>query len=112
MTTAPTDHKDNSAPLSVHSNSLPALLAELGACVFVSTYQAGKLIILRAESGGLLNTHFRTFRTPMGLAVDPRRLALGTANAIQTFHNQPSAAGKLEPGGKYDACYLPSHTQV
>ena len=36
--------------------------------MLVSTYQAGKLVALRAD-GGVLNTHFRIFKKPMGLAV-------------------------------------------
>src|SRR4051794_21690985 len=100
MTPSHTSHADDPAPLSVHSNSLPALLAELGACVLISTYQAGKLILLRAEAGGALNPPFRPFRTPMGLAVDDRRLAVGTAHAIETFRNQPGVAARLEPAGK------------
>ena len=47
------------------------LLDELGASALVSTYQTGKLVVLR-EAGGALNTHFRDLESPMGIAVDGR----------------------------------------
>jgi uncharacterized protein (TIGR03032 family) len=91
---------------SVHSASFPTLLDQLGASVLVSTYQAGKLVALRAADGGL-NTHFRTFRKPMGLAVEGDRLAIGTALEIWEYHNLPAVARRLEPADKHDACFLP-----
>ena len=52
---------------SVHTNTFPALLEELNISLLVTTYQAGKLVALRADNG-VLNTHFRSFSKPMGLA--------------------------------------------
>jgi hypothetical protein len=49
-----------------------AILQELGVSVLVTTYQAGKLVMLRPK-GERLNTHFRGFSKPMGLAVDGDR---------------------------------------
>ena len=99
-------------PLSSrHTDSFPALLRECGISVLVSTYQAGKLIVLRAD-GELLNTHFRSFHKPMGLAADGGRLAVGTALEVWEFHNAPAVARQLEPAGRHDAAFLPrgSHT--
>jgi uncharacterized protein (TIGR03032 family) len=101
-----------SAPLrSVHSTSFPELLQELGISLVVTTYQAGKLVLLRAD-GGRLNTHFRTFRRPMGLAVTGGRLAVGTATEIWDLHDVPAVASRLEPLGKHDACFLPRSAHV
>ena len=96
---------------SVHTTSLPRLLTRLGASVLVSTYQAGKLIVVRAD-GERANTHFRSFDTPMGLALDGGRLLVGTRTEVREFRNQPAVADKLSPAGRHDACYLPktSHT--
>jgi hypothetical protein len=66
---------------SVHTSNFSAILQELGSSVLVTTYQAGKLVILRPD-GERLNSHFRGFREPMGLAVDGDRLALGTSVEI------------------------------
>jgi uncharacterized protein (TIGR03032 family) len=100
------------APLrSIHTETFPELLQSLGASLLVSTYQAGKLVILRADEGGL-NTHFRGFNVPMGIALDGDRLAIGTGLEIWEFHNVPAVASRLEPAGKHDVCFLPrgSHT--
>jgi uncharacterized protein (TIGR03032 family) len=97
----------------------------------VSTYQAGKLVLLRNENG-VLNTHFRMFEKPMGLAVGPHRLAVGTAMQIWEFHNIPAVCRRLNlpehsdnesalpgplnprslpprplPPRPHDACFLP-----
>jgi uncharacterized protein (TIGR03032 family) len=91
---------------SVHTSNFSAILQELGISVLVTTYQAGKLVMLRPD-GDRLNTHFRSFSKPMGLAVDGDRLAIGTSVEIWEYHNAPAIARRLEPAGSHDACYLP-----
>jgi uncharacterized protein (TIGR03032 family) len=90
----------------VHTASFPPLMRQLGISLLVTTYQAGKLVIVRAD-GDHLNTHFRAFPSPMGLALAGDRLALGTHRQIWEFHNVPAAARKLPPAGRHDACFLP-----
>jgi uncharacterized protein (TIGR03032 family) len=91
---------------SSHTRNFPGLLSERGISLAVSTYQAGKLVFLRAD-GDRVNTHFRSFQKPMGVAVGPRRLTVGTAAEIHEFHDVPAVAHKLEPSGRHDACFLP-----
>jgi hypothetical protein len=91
---------------SVHTSNFSAILQELGISVLVTTYQAGKLVMLRPD-GERLNTHFRGFSRPMGLAVDGDRLAIGTSVEIWEYHNAPAVARCLEPAGSHDACFLP-----
>jgi len=98
-------------PKSVHTSSLAALLGELGVSLLVSTYQAGKLFVVRAD-GQVINTHFRAFQSPMGLAHRGDRLALGTLNQVLEFQNQPEAGRKIEPVGRHDACWMPRRTHV
>ncbi len=97
---------------SVHTPSFPGILDALQASVIVSTYQAGKLILLRNENG-TLNTHFRNFQQPMGVALHDGRLAVGTLHEIWEFHNTPAVAQRLpsEPC-RTDACYLPRSCDV
>jgi uncharacterized protein (TIGR03032 family) len=57
--------------------------------------------------GDRLNTHFRGFSKPMGLAVEGDRLAIGTSVEIWEYHNAPAVARQLEPAGAHDACFLP-----
>ncbi len=111
--TAPTETKPDAPPplRSVHTTSFPGLLRHYGISVLVTTYQAGKLVLLRADDG-VLNTHFRAFAKPMGLALDGNRLALGTTYQVWEFHNAPAVCARLEPAGKHDACFVPRSSHV
>lgn len=91
---------------SVHTTNLPAILGDLGASVLVTTYQAGKLVMLRPD-GDVLNTHFCRFNKPMGLVRAGDRLVIGTTRSIREYHNVPAFARRLEPAGRHDACFLP-----
>lgn len=98
---------------SVHTSSFPAILAELHASLMVTTYQAGKLVMLRADDG-VLNTHFRDMNKPMGLARKGGKLAVGCSIDIWEFHNVPALCAKLDDSesyprnvAKHDACFLP-----
>jgi uncharacterized protein (TIGR03032 family) len=91
---------------SVHTSNFAPILAQMGASVLVTTYQAGRLVILR-DDGGILNTHFRMFPKPMGMALAPNKLAIGTEMEIREFHNVPAVSSKLDPPGKHDVCLLP-----
>lgn len=97
---------------SVSTQSFPALLQRLGISLVVSTYQSGRLILVRAESATALNTHFRMFQSPMGIAVGNGRLAIGTEREVWDYRNQPAVAAKVDPPGKHDACYLPRKIHV
>ena len=83
MTESTTD--PNPEPLrSVHTTNFPELLNQLGATLVISTYQAGHLILVRHDQGQL-NTHFRMFSKPMGVAADRSRIAVGTAREVWFF---------------------------
>ena len=96
---------------SVHTSNLPALFEQLRISLVVSTYQAGKVILIRNDQG-VLNTHFRTFAKPMGVAADGARLTIGGTNTVWYYRNVPAVAQKIEPIGKYDGCYLPRRIHV
>jgi uncharacterized protein (TIGR03032 family) len=91
---------------SVYTQSFPEFLNQLQSSLLVSTYQTGKLICARYD-GGQLNTHFRDFARPMGLAVAPGRIAIGTRAEVLDYRDFPAVAAKVEPQGKHDACFLP-----
>jgi uncharacterized protein (TIGR03032 family) len=93
------------------TESFPALLHHLQASLLVSTYQANKLLVVRAAGNGL-STLVRTFDKPMGLTADVRRLALGTRDQVWTFRNAPDIASRIESHGQHDACYLPRSSHV
>ena len=96
---------------SVHTSNFPALLQQLGASLAITTYQAGKLVLARAD-GDSLNTHFRVFTRPMGMALRDNRLALGSGPRLWEFRNVPAAAPKLVPPDKHDACFLPRQSHI
>jgi uncharacterized protein (TIGR03032 family) len=109
---------DNQAPdaapsplRSVHTTNFAAILDQIGSSLLVTTYQAGKLVVVRSD-GGVINTHFRAFNKPMGMAVGRGRLAIGTAVDVWEFRNVPAVAAKLDPPGKHDACFLPRSAHV
>ncbi len=125
----PSPNQPNPAPesqleplRSVHTSNLPEIFQHFGISVMVSTYQAGRLVMLRAQDG-VLNTHFRSFDKPMGLAVADNRLAVGGAMNIWEFHNLPAVCQKLNTNeeeaasqtdatlpAQHDACFLPRTT--
>jgi uncharacterized protein (TIGR03032 family) len=93
------------------THSFAPLLRQLNVSLLVTTYQANKLLAVRAAPGGL-STLLRSFERPMGLAVDARRLALGTRNQIWFLRNAPDIAPRVKPAGQHDACYLPRSCHV
>src|SRR5262249_56237908 len=90
---------------SVHTSNFPDILRELGGCLIVSTYQAGKLVILRPDKNSI-NTHFRTFNRPMGMAADRQRLMLGAMMEIVEFRNMPDVAKRMHDPPVHDAVYM------
>ncbi|MGB7087115.1 MAG: TIGR03032 family protein [Phormidesmis sp.] len=101
---------DSQLKISASAN-FQTLLAQYQISLLVSTYQAGKLMILRADQGNL-NVHFRSFQKAMGLAANQTRLAVGTAFHIHELYNMPAVTPNLEPPNRHDACYLPRNSHV
>ena len=93
---------------SSHTSNFPELLSQLGISLLVSTYQAGKVIVVR-EQEGALNTHFQGFMSPMGMAYQHStgKLAIGTRHEVWELTNQRDVAPKLEPKNFHDAAFLP-----
>src|SRR5580704_12329491 len=99
MTDTGSANAESNAPLtgpaapplrSVHTQTFAQILQQYGLSLAVTTYQAGKLVLLRPEQkdgGVVVNTHFRGFRKPMGFAYERGRFALGTAHEVWEFHN-------------------------
>jgi uncharacterized protein (TIGR03032 family) len=92
------------------TDSFVELLHRLGASLLASTYQANKLLAVRA--GGGLSTLVRTFDKPMGLAAAGGRLALGTRKEVWFLRDAPDLAPRVEPAGRHDACFLPRSAHV
>ncbi len=109
---AATIANDPNAPLrSVFTNTFAEVLKKCGVSLLISTYQAGKLITARMD-GDRLNTHFRIYNKPMGLAATRDKLAIGSAYQIFELRNVPAVAQKLDPPGKHDACFMQRNMHV
>ena len=96
---------------SVATDSFPYLLDQLGISLLVSTYQSGRVIVVRSRANRL-NTHFSSFPSPMGIALGPRCLAIGTQQSVWEFRNVPAAGPKVDPPGEYDACFVPRAQRI
>lgn len=91
---------------SVYTKAVPEIFDRISSSLLISTYQSGRLICARYEDGHL-NTHFRAFDRPMGIAVRDDWLAVGTRSEVHEYRDMPQVAPKLEPEGTHDACFLP-----
>jgi uncharacterized protein (TIGR03032 family) len=70
--------------------------------------------VMVRDEGDHLNTHFRAFPSPMGLALADggARLAVGTTLQVWEFRDVPAVARRLGPAGRHDACFLPRSSHV
>jgi uncharacterized protein (TIGR03032 family) len=91
---------------SSYSDSFAELLQAAGSSVAITTYKSGHLIIASASNGSI-NTTFRNFVRPMGLAVSGVKLAVGTKDAIESFSNQPALSKAVEPKGFFKSVFAP-----
>jgi len=110
--TGTTARQDNGARIECQgSDSFSRWLSVLPGSLGVTTYQAGKLAMIgwRDQQPWML---MRQFDKPMGLAVQPGRLALATRHEIALFANAPLLAQDLvrDQPGRYDALFLPRAT--
>ena len=87
------------------------LLARLGGSLLVSTYHAGKLISVSAD-GDKLQLGFHNFDRAMGLAVSPRRIAVGSRTQVWFLNAAHDLAARVAPAGRHDACYLTRSAHV
>jgi uncharacterized protein (TIGR03032 family) len=82
-------------------------LRDAPGAVAITTYQAGKVVVL-GWSGGISMLPV-DFDKPLGLARDGDRLALATRHAVVLLANAPALARDFDESrrGRYDALYLP-----
>jgi uncharacterized protein (TIGR03032 family) len=96
-----------------YTPQVPELLQQLGGTLAISTYQAGKLILLSAPDEQKLIQLPRSFQKPMGIAEDPERdhLAIACKDSVITFASSTELAQHYPKApDKYDAMYFPRMT--
>ncbi len=91
-----------------YSPQFAELLNKLGISLVISTYQAGKVIVLSASDKDKLIQLPRTFDNPMGMAVAKNALAVATKNEVIVLRNAEGLAENYpEKPGIYDGIYVP-----
>jgi hypothetical protein len=88
-----------------HSQSLPALLDQLGLSVLISTYQAGRVVSVGSHRGELL-LGFAHFDQAMGLTPTATGVAVGCNDAIWTLPANREIASRIKPEGEHDIALL------
>jgi len=97
-------------PKVIVSPAFARILVENRIALLVSTYDTGKVFLLRATPNGT-NVHFVAFDKAMGVAVNTARLMVGSKTRVQELYNMPALVPRIPasdlPGATYDACYVP-----
>ncbi|HEY1697259.1 MAG TPA: TIGR03032 family protein [Polyangiaceae bacterium] len=82
-----------------------------GGTVVISTYQAGKLVLV-GHDGRQPSVNMRDLHAPMGVAIDGGKMAVALRESVVVFGDDPAIAPVLEgvPPGSFDHAYLPRVT--
>jgi uncharacterized protein (TIGR03032 family) len=102
----PSDSIQCSAP-----EPFAAWMATAGGTIAVSTYQAGKLVLISWD-GRRVAVTMRHFPRPMGMTVEGQRIALATRDELWLFNNAALLAPEYLDHGRYDALFLPRCTYL
>ena len=83
-----------------------SILGELRSSLLVSTYQAGQVCSIGSYQGSL-QIGLEPFNLAMGMALHPRKVAVGSRGVIWFLESSgPDFAAQLPPQGLYDAALL------
>src|SRR5262245_11798666 len=87
------------------SRDFVPILAEAGVSLLISTYQAGKLVVVGTDAGKL-TLSFHNFEQAMGVALSAETLAIGTRYQVWLLAREAGMARQLAREHAYDDCYL------
>ena len=91
-----------------HTSNFPDILQQLRISLVVSTYQAGKVLVLGAHQGKLAIS-LLDYERPMGVAVGQDKIAIGAGASIHFLRANHAVAPTVAPVGSHDGCFVP-HT--
>ena len=90
------------------SPNIPELLNALNISLVLSTYQAGKVIILSPNGDDNLVHLPRNFDNPMGIAIKGDKMAIAQKSQVTELKNNPEMAATYpKKTDTYDGMYLP-----
>ena len=78
-----------------YSSNLPAVLKQLNIALAFTSYQAGRLMIVRSD-GKQLDVNYKSFHRPMGLVASEEGFTLGTFTSVINFHRADGLVEKLK----------------
>jgi uncharacterized protein (TIGR03032 family) len=84
---------------------------QAGATVVISTYQAGKIVLIGHE-GRQIAVNMRATYAPMGLAIEGSRMALALRESVVILEDSPALAADVDPRGFFEHLYRPSVTHA
>lgn len=70
-----------------YTENLPRILKELNISLAFTSYQAGRLMLIRSD-GETLDVNFKSFHRPMGLSVTEEGITLGIFSQIINFQRE------------------------
>lgn len=92
-----------------YTDQFPEILSATGCSLLVSTYQAGQVIVIGTNKGGITVSYLTTPR-PMGIAVSERQIAIGTQQHVEYWlpvsPNQ-TVGSRVDLSG-FDALFFPA----
>ncbi len=90
------------------SPNIPELLQQMNASLAISTYQAGKVILISPKNRDELIQLPRNFAKPMGIAVKGQKMAIATLDEVIILGNaQGLAKNYPRQPNIYDSFYVP-----
>jgi uncharacterized protein (TIGR03032 family) len=90
-----------------YTPNLPEIMVENQFSVMITTYQAGKLIIIGSEDGKQLVQTPIGLKKPMGIAIQGKKLAVACLDEIRFFSSEenPQEVINKSEGSTYDLAY-------
>ena len=92
-----------------YSPNFAELLLQLNTSLAISTYQAGKVVLISPKNAEELVQLPRTFHSPMGMALKDNKLAIATkSEVVVTVNNSELAKNYPKAPNTYDSLFLPT----
>lgn len=100
------------APFScTYTPNLPELLTRLDCSIAISTFQAGKVVLISPENEESVVQLVRDFNKPMGMAFKEDWMAIATENEVILLRDSPDLAKTFPHAPQvYDHFYFPRAT--